>query len=152
MALYDECKLLVIIIREMGVIKLPVGGCLVNMNFMMSLYGIIIIVAQYSSELIIECLCFVYHCPLTCFLSVIVVTLTQSQINCQHPMCSFLQTPSGVDGLSYCLFTGSIPKFQSFLVTQILTQACVGFLLIQVLSWHSVKGMCVCLHCCCCQK
>ena len=72
MALCDDCTLLAIIIREMVVIKLRIGGCLVSMNFMMSLYGIIITVAQYGFGLMIEGLCSMYHYPLTCFLSVIV--------------------------------------------------------------------------------
>jgi hypothetical protein len=42
MDLYDDCKILAIIIREMGIIKLCVGGCLVNVIFMMSLCGIIV--------------------------------------------------------------------------------------------------------------
>jgi len=45
MALCDDYKLLAIIIRAMGIIKLRVGGCLVGMNFMTSLCGIIIMVA-----------------------------------------------------------------------------------------------------------
>jgi hypothetical protein len=62
MALCDDCKLLAIIIRAMGIIKLRVGGFLVSMNFMMSLCGIIITVARYGSGLMIEGFCSVYHC------------------------------------------------------------------------------------------
>jgi hypothetical protein len=46
MALCDDYKILAIIIREMGIIKLRIGGCLVNVIFMMSLYGIIVTVER----------------------------------------------------------------------------------------------------------
>jgi hypothetical protein len=95
MALCDDCKLLAIIIRAMGIIKLHVGGFLINMDFMMSLCGIIVTVEQYGFGLMIEGFRYVYHCQLTRFLSVVVVTLTQSQRNCQQSLCYFLQTPSG---------------------------------------------------------
>jgi hypothetical protein len=91
MALYGDCTLLEIIIRSIGVIKLRIGGCLVSMNFMMSLYGIIITVMAYDSGLMIEGICSMYHCLLTHFLSVIVVTLTQSRRIFQQSLCSFFK-------------------------------------------------------------
>jgi hypothetical protein len=130
MALCDDCKLLAIIIRAMGVIKLHIGGFLVSMNFMMSLSGIIITMEQYGYGLMIEGFCFVYQCSLTPFLLVVVLTLTQSQEKFPTVVVIFSSNPeSWLVAQYYCLFT-KVSQISNLCRPQKLTQAYVGIGLI----------------------